>query len=266
MHVRQHDVHAGGHDAERPRGEHRALVVEAAHQHVDAAALGAEDVLRRHLAVLEHELAGVRPAHAELVELLRGREALHALLDQERRDPARAGVRVGLRVDDQRVGVRPVGDPHLVAVHDVAVAAAFGTQPHRHDVRARARLAHRQRADVLAADELRQVAALLRLAAVAADLVDAQVRVRAVRQAHGGRRARDLLHRHAVREVTHRRAAVRLLDGDAEDAQVAHLPPQVRRELVAAVDVGGARRDLVRGELRDRRAQHVDRLAVVERK
>ena len=43
-------------------------------------------------------------------------------------------------------------------------------------------------------------------------------------------------------------AAVFLLDGDAEDAERAHLAPQIRREFVDAVDLGGARRDLVRGE------------------
>ena len=82
------DVHAGRHDAERAAGEHRALVVEAAHQHVDALAFLAEHVLGRHFAVAEHELAGVRAAHAELVELLRGGEALHALLDDEGGDAA----------------------------------------------------------------------------------------------------------------------------------------------------------------------------------
>ena len=83
VHVRQHHVEAGGHDAERPAGEHRALVVEAGHQHLHAFAFLAEDVLRRDFAIAEHQLAGVRAAHAELVELLRGGEALHAFLDEE---------------------------------------------------------------------------------------------------------------------------------------------------------------------------------------
>jgi hypothetical protein len=53
VHEGQHHVHAGGHDAERPAGEHGALVVEAAHQHVDAAPDAAEDVLHRDFAVVE---------------------------------------------------------------------------------------------------------------------------------------------------------------------------------------------------------------------
>jgi hypothetical protein len=68
----------------------------------------AEHVLLRHLAILEHELAGVGAAHAELVELLVGREALHALLDQEGRDAARAGLRIGLGVDHEGLGDGPL--------------------------------------------------------------------------------------------------------------------------------------------------------------
>ena len=189
---------------------------------------------------------------------------LHALLDQERGNALRPGLRIGLRVDDERVGVRPVGDPHLGAVEDVAIALAVGAQPHRHDIGPGTGLAHRERADVLAADELRQVFAFLRVAAVAADLVHAQVRVRAIGQPDRRRRARDLLHRHAMREIAHRGAAVLLLDGDAEQTQVAHLAPQVGRELVRVIDVRGARRDLVRGELLHRRAQQIDRLAMMK--
>ena len=47
-------------------------------------------------------------------------------------------------------------------------------------------------------------------------------------------------------------------------AELAELFPQVGRKEVVAVDVGGARRDLVVGELLHRVAQHLDRLAEVE--
>ena len=51
--------------------KHRALVVEARHQDLYPASRLRQYVFLRHLAVLEHELAGVRAAHAQLVELLR---------------------------------------------------------------------------------------------------------------------------------------------------------------------------------------------------
>ena len=106
VHIGNDQVEAGLHDAERARRQHGALVVEAGHQHVDAVADDAEHVLGRHLAILKHELAGVGAAHAELVELLRGRKALEILLDDEGGDAARAGGAVGLGIDHERLGER----------------------------------------------------------------------------------------------------------------------------------------------------------------
>src|SRR5437773_1866901 len=55
-----HDVvHHRLHDAHRPGREHRALVVEPAHQYLRAAVQGAEHVRSRHFDVVEHQLAGV---------------------------------------------------------------------------------------------------------------------------------------------------------------------------------------------------------------
>ena len=54
------------------------------------------------------------------------RKALHAALDDERRDAARAGRRIGLGVNDEGFGEGTVGDPHFRAIDDVAVALAFG--------------------------------------------------------------------------------------------------------------------------------------------
>jgi hypothetical protein len=213
------------------------------------------------LAVLEDELARVRAAHAQLVELLRRRETREALLDQEGGHAARAGLGIGLGIDDEHVGVGAVRDPHLVAVQHEAVAAPLGAQAHRHDVGPGAGLAHRERTDVLAGHELRQVARLLFRAAVAADLVHAEVRVRAVRQPDGRARAAHLLHRDDVREVAEAGPAVFLVDGHAEQAERAELAPEVHRELVRPVDLGGPRRDLGGRELAHRIAQHPDGLA-----
>jgi len=61
-----------------------------------------------------------------------------------------------------------------------------------------------------------------------------------------------------VGQVAHVGAAVVLVHGDAQHAQVAHLVPQVHGELVVAVDLGGARRDLGLGKVAHRVAQGVD--------
>src|SRR6266850_1239029 len=260
VHVGHDHVEAGGHDAERTAGEHGALVVEPRHEHGDAFIGLAEHVLGRHVAVAAHQLAGVRAAHAELVELLRGAESLHPFLDQKGGDALVAR----LAVNHQNGRVGPIGDPHLVAVQYVALAAGFCAQAHADHVRARARLGHRERAHMLARDELRQVFALLCIAAVPADLVDAQVGVRAVREPDRRRGARDLLHRDDVGEIAHRRAAVLFFHRHAEQAQRAELAPQVGREFIGAVDLRGARCDLLRGEIAHRVAQPGGGLAVIE--
>jgi hypothetical protein len=183
---------------------------------------------------------------------------------EEGGDAARAELGLGLGVDHQGVGVGAVGDPHLAAVEQVVAALVLGLELHADDVAAGAGLAHGQRAHMLAADQLGQVLLLLRLGAVALDLVDAQVAVRAVAQADRGAGAADLLHRDHVRQVAHVGAAVLLGHGDAQHAQLAHLAPQVHRELVAAVDLGRARRDLGLGKVAHRVAQRVDVFAELE--
>ena len=122
MHIGHHHVEAGLHDSERTRRQHRALVIETGHQHVDAAIDLAQHILFRHFAIIEHQLSGVGAAHPKLVEFLRGGKSLHAFLDDEGGDAARAGGRIGLGIHNQRFRDRPVGDPHLAAVEHIAVA------------------------------------------------------------------------------------------------------------------------------------------------
>ena len=83
---------------------------------------------------------------------------------------------------------------------------------------------------MLAGDQLGQILALLLGVAVAVDLVDAEIRVRAVGQADRRRAARDLLHRDAMREIAQPCPAVFLGDRDAEHAEFAELRPQIARE------------------------------------
>src|SRR3546814_18795746 len=88
--------------SERAGGEHRAFVIETAHQHADAAADRPHDVFGRDFAILEHQLGGVGAAHPHLVELLRDREALEPLFDQEGGDALRS--RRAVRSEERRVG------------------------------------------------------------------------------------------------------------------------------------------------------------------
>ncbi len=88
--------------------------------------------------------------------------------------------------------------------------------------------------------------------------------MRAVRQPDRGAAARNLLHRHAMGEVAETGAAKLLLDRDAEQAKRAELRPQLAGKAVGAVELGGARRDLVLGESAHGIAQHFDVAAEAE--
>src|SRR5262249_26340347 len=88
--------------------------------------------------------------------------------------------------------------------------------------------------------------------------------VRTVGEPDRGRAARDFLHGDAVRQVAEPRAAELLLDRDAMQPERAHARPQVARERVGAVDLAGARRDLVGRESAHSVAQRVDVLAEAE--
>ena len=117
---------------------------------------------------------------------------------------------------------------------------------------------------MLAADQLGQVFALLLVIAPAADLVDAKVRVGAVAQADRGRGARDFFLRDDMLEIAEAEPAPFLLDGDAVQPELAHLRPQMPREFVLLVDLGGDRRDLVGREALGRVADRVGHFAEVE--
>ncbi len=117
---------------------------------------------------------------------------------------------------------------------------------------------------MLAGDQLGQVFLLLRRRAVAADLIDAEIGMRAVGKADRGRGAADLLHRHAMGEIAHRGAAEFLLDGDTVQAKFAHLRPQLTRKFVGAIDLGRERRDLVRRKVAHAVAQLIDIGAEIE--
>ena len=171
------------HDAERPAGEHDPLIVEAGHQDPRPLAFRAEEVFGRHLAIGEDELAGLRPAHAELVELARDGEPGRATLDDEGGDAAAPRFHARTGIDDGEVGAWTVGDPHLAAIEDEAVATLLGDEPHRHHVGTCLAFRHGEGAEMLARNQLRQIAPLLLAGSPAAQLVDAEIGVGAIGKA-----------------------------------------------------------------------------------
>src|SRR3546814_11708136 len=71
---------------------------------------------------------------------------------------------------------------------------------------------------------------LLSIIAPAPDLINAEVGMRAIREAHRRGRAGNFLHRHHMFQITKAQAAPFLLDGEAMQPKLPHFRPEVARE------------------------------------
>jgi hypothetical protein len=88
--------------------------------------------------------------------------------------------------------------------------------------------------------------------------------MRAIGEPDRPRGARDLFHGDGVGEIAEAGATPALRDRDAEETELPEGRPQVARKLIAAVDVGGARGDPLRGKAAHLLADLLDRLAEAE--
>ena len=194
------------------------------------ALLAADQVVRGHAKILEHELAGIDPLVAELLEPP-GDAKARPLLDHEQRHAAvaRLGLRVGLDQQGQARALDAVGDPALGAVDDVVVAIAHGTRTDRLQVGAAVGLGEREAAAQLARGKARQEAALLGFGAEALH----GGRHHQVRAEDAGERHPDLGHArdHAgVGQRRHAEAAVFGRDRSTEQAELLHLLDHARAD------------------------------------
>ncbi len=85
----------------------------------------AEQVLLRHLDVVEEQLGRILAFEPHLFQVSAALESIHAALDDEQAQ-AVAPVRVGLRGNDDEVGEDAVGDVGLGAVEQPVVALVLG--------------------------------------------------------------------------------------------------------------------------------------------
>ena len=127
----------------------------------------AEHVLVRHAHVVEEHLVERRAAVHLLQRLDRHARRLH--VDDERGD-ALVLLGVGVRAADDlaEVGVLRAGRPHLLAVDHPLVAVAHRRRRQRRDIGAGAGLAEQLAPDLLAAQQLGEVALLLLVGAARA--------------------------------------------------------------------------------------------------
>ena len=163
-------------------------------------------------------------------------------------------LRVGIGLDQggDDGGVLAVGGPHLGAVDDVLAVVAHRARPDRLHVGAAAGLAHRVATVVLAGRQPRQEPLLL---LVGAEVLD-EVRDQEVGVDHPGDRhpaAGDLLEDARVGLHVQTRAAPLLVDGEAEEAQLLHLPDDLLGVGVVVLEVVGDGDDLAIDEVAHQR-------------
>jgi len=201
-------AHAGRH-----RGDAGARTVEGHHRDLEALVLLADEVVGRDLDVVEHDGGGVRRPLAHLVLVLVDDHAGVAR-DDEARDPAVAGLLVGLGVDRVPVRVLAVRDEALGAVDHPLVALAHGGRFHARHVRAGVRLGQAERGEQRG---LGQTADVIRLEL----LDDAAVQVAQPRSAVLGREV-----------VVHESELPGLLDDPLGPGPVAVIVPGDRPDLL----------------------------------
>mmetsp|Transcript_7526 Transcript_7526/g.17081 ORF Transcript_7526/g.17081 Transcript_7526/m.17081 type:complete len:249 (-) Transcript_7526:615-1361(-) len=139
-----HFLNASSRDAQTHGRQNHSFDLQISHHAQGGLPLFADQVRRRHPAVLEDQLSGHGGAHATFaLNLLAQRETFGTLFHQEERHVAASLARSCIN----QVGIarllavhRAVGDPHLGAVQHVLIALSLRGGLHSQHVRAHARL------------------------------------------------------------------------------------------------------------------------------
>ena len=207
-------------------------------------AFAADQVCRRHAAILEHHHRGRLRFPAELLLLRAEGEPRRALLDHDAGDAARAAL-AGAHHADIDVGDAAAGDEGLGAVEHVVVAVARRARLQACGVGAGVRLGQAIAREMLHGAELRQELVPLRLAA---ERVDHPGRHVVDRDVGGGRGAalRQLLEDDRGVEPRQRRAADVVLHVDAAEAERRRLAQRLDRKGRVLVPVPRMRHHLAR--------------------
>ena len=133
---------------QRQRPDHRARAVEHLHGDHEAGTLHVDQRATRHLDIVEEHLGGRAGALPKLAQRRADRETGRVAIHEECTDASVCPLGIGLREYHEHFRQRRIGDPHLAAVDDVAIAAAHRARLDRRHVRARAWLGHRVRSEL----------------------------------------------------------------------------------------------------------------------
>ena len=198
-----------------------------------------QEVLRRNAAVVEQQLGRVGGPQGKLAVDGFGREARRAFLHQKAPD-----ARFGLGPHHGHVRQGAVGNPHLAAVEDPAVARAFGAGAHGRRIGAGVRFGQSEATDRLAAGQLRQPGLLLFLGTEGVNRVHDQAALHGNETANAAVRALQFLIDQPVSHVVEPGAAV-ALQVRAHQAQLAEFRNELHREGPLAVVLANDRHHLL---------------------
>jgi len=143
------------------RADTNAPAIKRGEGNLVALALIANAICSGHFAIGRHEFATGRRVDPQLLFFFADVEARRSFLDDQRRYAFLALGRIGVYIDQGRVGNASIGDPRLRAVQYVRVAPAYGPCLQRRRVRAGLRLGEREAADFFSAREGQQESLLL---------------------------------------------------------------------------------------------------------
>ena len=151
-------------------GADQALLGQTFHQVNEALARLAQHIGLGHLDVVEEELGGILGLEAHLAQVAPALETFHAPLHQEQGHVMGIVLGVGLRRDNDQVGVDAVGNVGLGALEHPVVVGLHRGGAHAREVAAGVGLGHGNRQDGLAAHTPGQEALTLFLATEAGEV------------------------------------------------------------------------------------------------
>jgi hypothetical protein len=243
LHVIERDLQRFGRFAERHGAQRDALVLEVAHDRVEAASLFAQQL---RLAAVEGELGRIGGAPAHLVQAAAHREAGSALLHDEHRDALRAGRGIGLGGHEVHVGMHAVGDEHLAAGELPALPAAHRPRADSPHVRPRVRLGHRHRRDAFAGHDVRHPPLQLLGRPGVPQVGRGHVGMHQDRDREAAEgRASQLLGENRGAQCIEPRPAVLFRMPQAEKAELPHFPQHFTRDHACLFPRGAVRDDIV---------------------
>jgi len=212
-----------------------------------------QQILRGNRAVLEDQLARLGAAYTHFVLDLAQVEAGGTVLDDESADAAH--VLIERRHGEHRVDVRHpgVGDEVLEAIEHIVIAFADRARAHSAGVRAGVGLRQRKRRQPFSAGQPRDPAALLLVGAGQQDGQRPQL-LHAQEQRGGRADLGQLFDDHQDGELAGAQPTIGFGEGHRQDILLREQLFDVPRKLARRIHRGGARGDLLAGEI----AHHVD--------